>query len=219
LDLEEVWRIREEELYPKLFGVAGKGIYTLSQALFVEKFKQTDIDPRWLFSGVIEFAPTDNRPFWIYATSGHSNPWDDEFDGTGQDQPSGSGIEFILATTEPGEWAIRTLLNLLAFDILLTSERFPGKLPLESGNRIPLRSPINGHDDCVIRNVILTHIEDLWPGFTLPSGGVKFLTFTGVTDKEIEYAKAEGTQALVEALKTAGFYPVTDTDRPSLFTN
>ncbi len=70
-----MWRIREEEIYPRLFCGMGKGIFTLSQALFQERFKQKDIDPRWLFLGVYEFEPTVATPFWVYVTSGHSNPW------------------------------------------------------------------------------------------------------------------------------------------------
>nr|WP_294545538.1 suppressor of fused domain protein [uncultured Rhodopila sp.] len=170
MDLEEVWRIREEEIYPKLFGVTGKGIYTLSQALFAERFKQTDVDPRWLFLGIFEFAPTGSRPFRIYATSGRSNPWEAVFDGTEADGPSGSGTEFLLAASSPGEWAIVTLLSLLAFDLLPDAGRYPGKAALNSGDRIPLRASINGNDDCCIRNLIVTHADDLWPGFILPSG-------------------------------------------------
>ena len=29
-----------------------------------------DIDPRWLFLGVFEFAPALNRPSWLYVISG-----------------------------------------------------------------------------------------------------------------------------------------------------
>jgi hypothetical protein len=218
LDLEEVWRIREDDVYPKLFGVTGKGIFTLSQALFKERFKQLNVDPRWLFLGVFEFQPTATRPFWIYATSGHSNPSDADFDGTQAKGPSGSGVEFLLATKQQGEWAIHALLNLLAFDLLLRAGRYPGKVPLNEGDRIPLRSPINGDNACLIRNVLVTRVDELWPGFTLPSGSVKFLTLTGATDHEIKYAKVEGTGPLVAALRAEGYYPVTDTSRPSQLT-
>lgn len=38
--LEEAWRIREEELYPKLFGGTGPGIFALDTQLFTDVFKQ-----------------------------------------------------------------------------------------------------------------------------------------------------------------------------------
>ena len=34
VDLEKVWEIREEEIYPKLFGLESRGIFTLSPELF-----------------------------------------------------------------------------------------------------------------------------------------------------------------------------------------
>lgn len=122
-----------------------------------------------------------------------------------------------MATTERGQWAILTLLHLLAFDLLLSAGRFRGKAALNGGDRVPLRSPINGDVGCLIRNVIVSHCDEFWPGLMLPSGEVKFLTFTGVTDQEIAYAKSEGTGHLMAALRTAGYYPVTDSNRKSLF--
>lgn len=78
MDLERVWKIREEEVYPALFGAVSRGIFPLTQQLFADRFGQADIDPRWLFHGVFEFAPTANRPSWLYVTSGYSNPWEQE---------------------------------------------------------------------------------------------------------------------------------------------
>jgi hypothetical protein len=46
VDLEEVWRIREEEVYPKLFGSVSRGIFPLTQELFSRRFGQQDVDPR-----------------------------------------------------------------------------------------------------------------------------------------------------------------------------
>jgi hypothetical protein len=94
MDLERVWQIREEEIYPTLFGPVSRGIFPLSQQLFAERFRQSDVDPRWLFCGVFEFAPTADRQSWLYVTSGYSNPWDEEsvdFDPNGESYPSGGG--------------------------------------------------------------------------------------------------------------------------------
>lgn len=217
MDLEEVWRIREEEVYPRLFGGShGGNIFTLSGELFVKRFGAESYDPRWLMHGVMEFAPTATRDFWLYVTSGYSNPWDDEPENYGIETPSGSGVEFLFATHEAGEWAIRFLQNMLAFDMLLTIGHFGEKPPLAEGNRIPLRSPINGVEGCLIRNAILSKPELLPSGFALPSGEVEFLTFTGTTDVEIDFAKEQGTDALVERLIAAGQYPVTDPGRSSI---
>src|SRR5262245_11321978 len=76
VDLEEVWRIREEDVYPRLFGPLRRGIFTLTHELFSRRFGPQQIDPRWLTMGVMEFAPTAARKSWLYVTSGYSNPWD-----------------------------------------------------------------------------------------------------------------------------------------------
>lgn len=217
MNLEEVWRIREERVYPSLFGGNRRGIFTLSQSIFQDRFGQTDVDPRWLFLGVFEFAPTSTRPFWVYVTSGHSNPWDEVSGTIIPNGPSGTGIEFLLAATEQGDWAIREVLGLLAFDLLLRAGRYPGKPPLTDGDRIPLRAPINGDPDCVLRNILVSFAGQAWPGFNLPSGVVRILTLVGVSDAEVLYAKSTGSHALAEALSSSGFYPITNTHRQSLF--
>ena len=216
MDLEEVWRIREEEIYPGLFGGQQRGIFPLTPELFQIQFKRAEIDPTWLFYGVLEFGPTPVRPFWLYVTSGNSNPWivaPEDYDAGGD---SGQGIEFMLASTEQGDWAVRTLQSMLAFDILLGVGHFPGREPLGNGDRIPLRAPIDGDEASLVRNVILSLPETLPREFGLPSGGVALLTFTGVTDTEIAYGKAKGTNELVSRLQEAGCYPVTDPKRRSV---
>lgn len=188
----------------------------MSQGLFHERFGQADVDPRWTFYGVFEFAPTADRPSWVYVTSGHSNPWESAQEPGGPDDLSGAGVEFLLATAEQGDWAIRTLLDLLAFDLLLCAGRYPGSSPLGPGDRVPLRAPINGDEACLIRNVLATHTDDVWPGFALPSGYVRFLTLAGATDREVAHARTTSTDRLVEMLRTGGAYPVTDSRRSSM---
>lgn len=217
MDLEEVWRIREEEIYPQLFGSVSRGIFPLTMELFAERFRLEEVDPRWLHYGVIEFAPTAERPSWLYVTSGHSNPWDEAPDAYNPGGPSGSGIEFIFASTQQGDWAISFLQNMLAFDLLLSAGCFPEGAPLEVGDRIPLRTPINGIEGCRICNAVLTAPYTLPADMTLPSGTVSFMAFTGITDQESAYAREHDSDELVRHLRAAGYCPVTDPERPSLF--
>ena len=216
MDLEEVWRLREEEVYPRLFGPVSRGIFPLSQELFNNRFGQRDVDPRWLFLGVLEFPPTSARDSWLYVTSGYSNPWNDEpqfYNPTGE---SGSGIEFTFAVSERGNWAIDTIQSMLAFDLLLSAGRFPNRQPVSVNDRIPLGGPINGSSDCEIRNVIMVKPEQISPEFSLPSGQVQFVGFTGVTDSELAFAKAHGSEELIDRLRAAGHHPVTNPHRRSL---
>ncbi len=215
MDLEDVWRLREEDVYPGLFGTVGRGIFTLTQELFDRQFGQRDVDPRWLFHGIFEFPPTPDRQSWIYVTSGYSNPWEvdeQDYDPVGI---SGAGVEFIMAVTQQGDWAIQTLQSILAFDLLLGAGRFANGRCLEFQDRIPLRRPINGSPDCEVRNLVVSEREEGAPHFQLPSGKVTFMAFTGVTDNELVFAKEHGSPALLERLRAIGAHPITDPHRRS----
>jgi hypothetical protein len=213
VDLEEVWRIRDEEIYPSLFGGEWKGIYALRPQLFENVFGRFEIDPSWLHCGVFEYAPTEAQPFWLYVTSGNSNPWDDEPEAYDPQGRSGAGIEFLFASTVQGAWAISLLTKLLAYEILLSVDHFPSSETLAPGHRIALNAPINGRTECALRNVFVSQPDVLPTGFSLPSGQVDFLTFTGATDSEISFAKENSTAALIDVLRSKGAFPVTDPTR------
>ena len=215
VDLEEVWRLREEEVYPTLFGPVGQGVFTLTQELF-SRFGHQNVDPRWLFLGVFEFPPTPERISWLYATSGYSNPWEEEPEAYNPTGESGFGVEFTFAVSEQGDWAVETLLEMLAFDLLLRAGRFPNGQPLSLHDRIPLRRPLNGRPNCEIRNMVVVEPEHIPLEFSLPSGRVQFAGFTGVTDPELTFAKANGSEALISRLREAGHHPITNPHRPSL---
>ncbi|MDB5554707.1 MAG: hypothetical protein JWL86_4691 [Rhizobium sp.] len=105
---------------------------------------------------------------------------------------------------------------MLAYDMLLTTGHFGDRPPIGEGDRIPLHSSINNIDGCLIRNAIVSVSSELPHGFVLPSGKVGFFTFTGVTDTEIAFAKESDPDVLIERLKTAGQYPITDPGRASV---
>jgi hypothetical protein len=103
MDLEELWRLREEGVYPTLFGPVGRGIFPRTQELFSKRFGQRNVDPRWLFIGVFEFAPTPERSSWLYVSSGYSNPWNEEPEAYNPMGESGFGVEFAFAVSEQAD--------------------------------------------------------------------------------------------------------------------
>jgi len=217
MNLEEIWRLREEEIYPALFGAEFRGIFPLDQERFTTTFRQADVDPRWLFHGVFEFAPTSLRPSWLYVTSGYSNPWEAEAEGSDPEPESGSGVEFVFAVSQQGDWAIRVLQNMLAYQLLLEAGRFPGRTGLSLYDRIPLGGSLTGEPDCCLTNLVCVEAEGIPEGFSLPSGEVIFAGFTAIADPELQYAKANGSEALISALRTAHCHPITDPYRKSAF--
>jgi len=179
--------------------------------MLTETFQQTNVDPRWLHYGAFQFAPTPTRKSWLYVTSGMSNAWED-------DQPdpkacSGLGCEFVFETTEAGQWPI-LLLHVMACQILACHGRYPGRPPLSVFDRIPLRCAIDGRDSSV-RTVMLAPspygIEQ-----QLESGTFDFVQVVGITEEEALYAKENGGPTLLDRLKNAQAFPVTDPRRANL---
>ena len=209
-DLESVWALREEEMYPALFGPESRGIFVLDPADFANFGAQCD--PRWLFLGVFEFAPTPTRQSWVYVTSGGSTPWEQKPEDYGAEEFSWLGFELMIETAVPGEWAIRLLKRLFAFQVLLEHDHFGDKPGLSMGARFPIRQPIDGADSA-LSFVVVTAPRCVGLMQSLPSGKFGFLEVVGVAESEIAFAKTHGTEVLVERLIAAGAAPVTDVGR------
>lgn len=214
--LEEVWRLREDVIYPRWFGSTGAGIYVLRPDLFMAGFGQESIDPRWLHHGVFQCPPGGGRRTWIYVSSGLSNPWERDAADDSEAQYSGLGVEFVMETPDEAPWAIELVQRMVAYNILLSRGRLGAYPVLAEGDRIPLRASITPDPESAIRNLVITRPEHYPASFVLPSGRVEFLHFIGITDPELAFAKASTSDALVQRLKESGVYPVTDPRRASV---
>ena len=210
---ESIWAFREETLYRQWFGDTGPGIYCLSYDLF-RKLGDPSPDPRWLHHGVFACPPTPSRPHWAYITSGLSNPWGQEPAGIDAQQYSGLGLELLLVTPQRADWAIGSLSWLSAVILQVASGKIRGGLP-ELGDRIPLRTPV--HAKSAIGHIVLLPPPDPLPAqFKLDSGVADLMLCLGITEDETRFAKANGSDLLLERLKAADRYPLTDPDRPSI---
>ncbi len=207
---EDAWAIREQSLYCGLFGDIGPGIYPLDHDLFATVFQQKSIDPRWLFEGVFECPPSGARHNWLYVSSGLSNAW--EADSPNSDELSGLGCEFIFECPQQSRWALVMLRRMVAFQILLSVGRFPGKGPLQIWDRIPLRAPIDGSSS-VLNWVLLAPSLNFGGPQQLPSGRFQFMQFIGITEDEAEYARKNGGEKLLPLLKRRNAAPVTEPTR------
>lgn len=208
--LEEVWEHREEVIYPRLFGPKLRGIFVLEFDLFTNTFKQESVDPRWLHYGVLEHGPTD-RGSYHYVTSGASNPWEVEAEDYSKQEFSGFGTELVMETRQPADWPIVLLQYLLAFNILLAHGRCGESEPLDYWQRVPLGGSITGNS--VLHHVLIAPPNSYPSQFSLASGKVDMLHVVGITEKERDYAKAHGSEALLKILKDYGAFPLTDPDR------
>jgi Suppressor of fused protein (SUFU) len=207
---EEIWRYREEEIYPKLFGVAEAGISPIP----FERLQTGKItDPRWSTCGVFRFAPTADRDSWLYATSGLSNEWfEEEFS---PENVSGLGCEFVLETTERADWPIHRLHELMTFQIGLCCDLYDGAPPLAYGDRVPLGGSIDYLKSALSHATIIEAIS--FPSeFQQESGVADWFQVVGITNAEKLYAKEHGPDALVDLLVQRTKYPQTDPLRESL---
>jgi hypothetical protein len=209
--------LREETVYPSLFGASSGDIFPLTQDLFLNRIQANDIDPRWLRLGVIEFQPTPERASWLYVTSGYSNPWwDDDPEDYDPDGESGAGAEFMFAVSERGAWAVKVLQTVLAYELLLGAGHIANRERLRLHDRIDFPVPIDGQEDCEIRSVVVVEPEDEPQEFSLPSGKVLLVGLTGITDSELAFARRNGSEALIDKLRSAGHLTITDPHRRSI---
>lgn len=209
---KRVWAFREDTLYPSLFGPGSVGIFPLPAKMLTETFQQPNVDPRWLHYGVFQYAPTPKRASWLYVTSGMSNAWEDAYPDSAA--CSGLGCEFVFETTEAGQWPILRLLHVMACQILACHGRFPGRPPLGLFDRIPLRCAIDGRDSR-LRSVMLAP-SPYGTEQQLESGKFDFVQVVGIAEEEALYAKDNGGPKLLELLKEAHAFPVTDPARRSV---
>lgn len=211
---ETVWKQREEEVYPALFGPMSGNIHTLSERWFVAMgFKE--VDPRWLTHGVLESPPNDRRDNWLYITSGLSNPWGVDPAEIKPNEYSGLGFEFFIQTARPQRWAVEVLSSVMAMQILVAQELVAGEL-IEPFDRVPLGRRIDGSAQSAIRNLLIVPPEHIAAQGRLDSGVFDLLLCVGITDAEMQFARAQDGPGLQKLLLHHGCLPVTDATRISV---
>lgn len=207
--LESVWEYREQTLYPSLFGQAAEEIFVLDANEFATF--GAEADPRWLFLGVMVFAPTATRDSWLYVTSGGTTPWEIDDDATAED-PSWISTELVIEASQRADWPIRALQRLLAYNVLLAHGHFGDVAPLCVG----ARGPLSSGDDSLLRYVVIAQPSHYAAQAQLESGTLAFLQVVGITESERDYAKAHSSAALIERLTQAGACPVIDPKRQAV---
>ena len=211
---ESVWSEREDRVYRGLFGDLGEGVYTAGDSVYKRYGKQPH--PGWLNHGVFACPPTAQRRSWLYVTSGLSNPWNLDVPGKDPSGFSGLGFELVVESTEPADWAVPLLHNLMAYELLVAVGTYENAELLEYGNRVPLNGSISSTIDSQIRWLLVEQPKHYAATFELPSGRVDCFHLVGATDAEVELARQNDQETLVALLQLGGAYPHTDALRKSL---
>jgi hypothetical protein len=211
---ESVWSDREDRVYRGLFGDLGEGVYTAGDSVYKRYGKQPH--PGWLNHGVFACPPTAQRRSWLYVTSGLSNPWNLDVPGKDPSGFSGLGFELVVESNEPADWAVPLLHNLMAYELLVAVGTYENAELLEYGNRVPLNGSISPKFQSQIRWLLVEQPKHYPATFELPSGRVDCFHLVGATDAEVDFARQNDQEALVELLQRGKAYPQTDAQRASL---
>jgi hypothetical protein len=208
---DEVWALREDQVYRALFGDLGQGVHTATSAHY-SRLKQSPRHPGWLHHGVFGCPPHGDRAHWVYATSGLSNPWNLTAPGRDPSGDSGLGFELCLCTPDRAPWAIDVLQHLMAWQLLVATGASQGQ-PLATGQRVPLGGPVDGTAACRLTWVLVEPPGWSPTSFELPSGKVDWLCLVGVSEPEVAFARAHDQPQLVGRLRADGCWPLTSPGR------
>jgi len=108
----DVWRFREETVYPRMFGSVLSDISLIPPEFFSDdrtdgqKFQPP---PLWLHYGVLRSPADSIRNCWAYVSSGLSNPSPDQCENPNPAEPSGIGFELVMFTAVESPWAARVI--------------------------------------------------------------------------------------------------------------
>jgi len=211
---EGVWGDREDRVYKSLFGDLGAGVYTAGDSVFQRFGKEPH--PGWRNHGVFACPPHGERTTWAYVTSGLSNPWNLDQEGRDPSGFSGLGFELMVETPAAADWAVPLLHNLMAYELLVAVGTYDNAELLEYGNRVPLGGSITPTFDSAISWLLVEPPQRVPPSFEIASGRVDLYQLVGVTEAEVEFARQNDQDALVELLQQEGVYPATDAARRSV---
>lgn len=213
--LEKAWEHREETLYKSVFGDLGPGIYPLTIEIFSDAFKAS-CDPRWLSIGVFECPPHGERKTWTYVSSGLSNPWEEDEPPADPEEPSGLGVEYVFNTTARAIWAIKLVQHVVAYELLVSSDKIAGRDAIYLGDRIPVQILDAQERPSAIQMVMVAEPCFVPADHDLPSGTLQLVQLVGITEREAAFCRANKAEALIDKLRSAGCYDVTDPWRASL---
>ncbi len=193
---EEIWRTREENIYPRLFGRPANGIFRMTDNI-LSSLCSGAIDPRWKTILVLRF-PGSADTNWIYATSGLSNPWGVTPENARPENFSGLGFEFFMKVGDAADFVATQLLWLAAVQTLVGCGQLSGEL-VGPFDRVPLGRPVAAQSE--LDALFIFPPDDLPGQFQLLSGKVDLLCVTAVSAAECTFARSQGGEALLALLQ------------------
>jgi hypothetical protein len=147
----------------------------------------------WPGGGIYQYPPREGRPAWHYVTHGLAQPFSEEEGKAGAtvaEAVSGLGVEYVISTAEPAEWAPNLLLDLVRY--LLFTE---GATAFGPGERIPysgFEALATPEQPCRLTQLLAVTSAEYPAQLRLPGGFCTLIHFVGVTEDEVTRARNAG---------------------------
>ncbi len=156
---------------------------------------------------ILAYEPNEFRPYWIFATSGLSNPWFGQ-----SDEVSGFGCELVLKTKNAGRWSVKLMRRLVYYILSYAGTLSPGvtlkmDLPLFAGGKSEMGGVAVWYadeaPDCI---------------YSLPSGQFGIFAIIGITGDEADFASSDeyGCWFIQQILRDGGCDQRTEPNRVSV---
>ncbi|MBX9688389.1 MAG: suppressor of fused domain protein [Candidatus Obscuribacterales bacterium] len=215
--LRRAWHDRDR-LYHELFGPHKYTLPKLYEApLDAETRELTSVAEIAAISGkslsekdihIVAYEPNEIHPYWIFASSGLSNPW------FGQSEDvSGFGCELVLKTKTPGRWVLKLMRRLLYYILSYSGTLSPGVM---LGIDAPLFSEGKGE----IGAILVWYLDEAPDTiYELASGRFGIFSVIGITGDEaqfVEQVDQYGCWCMQQILQDAGYLQCTEPQRESL---
>ena len=167
VSLQRTRKVREI-LYRELFGPEkycfpkirkeAKEIIELAQPADLKNLLGKTINEKDI--SILVYEPHEFRPYWMYVSSGLSDPWFEQPEG----EVSGFGCELVIKSQRPGRWPIK-LLRRLAYYILSYSGT------LSPGVMLTMDKPIFAAGKSQLNSILVWYVDEA-PDcvYDLPSG-------------------------------------------------
>lgn len=158
---------------------------------------------------VLAYEPTETRPYWMYITSGLSNPWFKE----APEEVSGFGCELIVKSKNNGRWPIKLLRRMCYYILSFSGTLSPGVI-------VNMATPIAATRAGDINNMFVWYADEA-PDclYQLPSGAFGIFCTVGITEDECQFAESineYGCWCIQQVLRQVGIGQVTNPDRNSV---
>ena len=157
---------------------------------------------------ILAYEATEERPYWIFATSGLSNPWFGQ-----SDEASGFACELVLKTRTPGRWVIRLLRRLIYYIVSYSGTLSPGV-------SLMFDAPLFSSGKSDLGGIVVWYVDEAAECiYQLNSGQFGIFSVIGITSDEgefIETVDQYGCWCIQQILKEAGYDQLTEPDRKSM---